>query len=319
MQRETTVKEGKFGVGDYEYVTERFGSTSKLKMQTYFIQRVSELVPNFSDDLDNELFDLYKQIPEFFYNASKKQNKKWFTEKCIRWYHTKRLNWKEVENMWNKKIPFENPLINTFVQKMFDWSIKYNLNVLWVREHAFETLDLWSHDQNLREKRYWQHFPFLAGFPYSETIPHPVYIPPKVCFEFRLGLLGKGFFGDIKSEINQNFVKELNKNIKDSEKEMIRRGMKKIKHKNDLDHFDWLIDNLVKRKSPKEITKKVNGYPEEKNENFEKDSAKGTSSDVDTRKVRQRISELAELLDLSSLREEDRQPGRRSKKLKNKI
>src|ERR1051326_9143414 len=47
--------------------------------------------------------------------------------------------------------------IAQFIRSVFDWSNKYRLNATWCREHAYETLDLWSQSELYKKARIWSY------------------------------------------------------------------------------------------------------------------------------------------------------------------
>ena len=163
--------------------------------RNYFLKAVAEHAPEVLQDLSREPFRRFRAT-NLFYEADtnragetsernsilEKQNEnpsqelfnKHFvlTARRFAWTRYERPDWKEIEN------PFQNPLlpkqptliesdsrIADFADSLFVWSIKHNLNALWCRQMAFETLDYWCSLPEAAPK---------VNFNFTVPIPAPV-------------------------------------------------------------------------------------------------------------------------------------------------
>jgi hypothetical protein len=167
----------RFGTGQLEKPDEYGNSDSLTHLRTQFLQIAGELKPEILQDLETELFPLYCKIPLICYNAKKRGRKRTFADDLQRRYFV--TNWaKQYRPMWYqleqsepdwrsdypspKSRPEAIEAMLKFMTLMFNWSKTHNLNASWCRNHAYETLDLWSVVDKYRKLRMWQYLPWDA-------------------------------------------------------------------------------------------------------------------------------------------------------------
>lgn len=290
----------KFGI-EYEEVFEGEEAQSVQRMQSYFLQRASDLVPKVSEDLIWNLLDLYQKIPEFYYAAKPSRNKTGNPKLKANWYGLHRPDWNKIEKASREGLKFKNQNIILFVERMFEWSSLHNLNEVWCREHAYETLEIWAINEKFRNKHFWRKFPFLRGvaiggdFSLTNFIETNAFrsIPEKFVFEVEPHKLINLGTSEMKQNISAAFDEKLNNYIETYKKNTKANNLSKTEKKYNPDHFDWLINFQVKGLEYREIFKKY--FPKE----FSPEKGRDFLDDQ-TKKVRQAINRLSRQIKLEA-------------------
>ncbi len=334
MAKESKNKVSRFGVSEYEGAVEDEELLSVEHMRSYFLQSVSELVPEVLDELESELLPLYRVISLFCYEADEKRREESDVRIRATWRDHNRPTWEYVENAWINRspdksfvvqfdeyysfydeddtwnVPFfrtpahKDPNIAAFIEKMFDWSRRHNLDAVWCRARAYETLDFWCYDQSYLERRIWKYEP-LDLLPFAL---HPITLSKYDSMEFIFKFLtlypSVGYRPDVEREITEDFKAQLKFFLDGREKIASKAGMSPTPNKREMSHFIWLAQFQVKEMSYREISNEVDPP---------RGSAKAPYLSDDTKKVRKAVNDLARAIKLP-LRAEGRRPGRRPKK-----
>jgi hypothetical protein len=193
------------GSGAYERKLNGEEEPSTKDAQGHFLQTVRRLVPGIVDDLSGEPFSLYRQIPELCFDADKERVENFQrlnlydkVRESFMWENYRRPAWENIET------PFVNPLydsslaeddervlraqfdqhfrggvidptptdkdgrIAAFRKSLIEWSLRHNLDEIWCRERAYNTLEEWSSKPEWLEQRNWKFqinypHPFIAG------------------------------------------------------------------------------------------------------------------------------------------------------------
>ena len=271
MSKARNKKRPKLGAGAYESNLNGEEKSSKKDAQGYFLEAVKQIVPKALEDLSREPFNLYRQIPELCFKADAERLQK--IERLnlydqirerFKWENYTRTPWKHIE------IPFVNPLhdptlsdddehlnralinhnfrggvidptpadkdgrIATFKDSLLEWSRKYNLDEIWVRERAYNTLEEWSAKPEWFEHRYWKFeinypHPFIAGgeprFVFDRRTQYPLYHSRREDFELAV------------EEFKRQYA-EFQKRIEESLK---AGGYTPAPVKPPDNHFEWLV------------------------------------------------------------------------------
>lgn len=149
----------------------------------------------------------------------------------------------------------QNPKITEFVKLMFKWSERHNLNDSWCREHAFETIDLWLHNQDFLKSKIWWVGANQAL--YGVPIHYIRFVKSEFLFNYFTLYPSEGFRQDVIDEISKEFKEQLNNFLNERDAEAKKEGMSKIPRQNELDHFKWLAMYQCLPESLGAIAKKV--------------------------------------------------------------
>jgi hypothetical protein len=280
-----------FGTGEYESMGEDGSRTSIEEMRSHFLDRVSVHEPAVPSDLINQLLEEYQEIPLFCYEADPERRRNSDVRARMFWHINERLTWRDVEADITSGQGGYGRKIENFVSGLVDWSTSYNLDVVWCREHAFETLDLWYHYPKYRSERRWTY-----GLCHPPYLFRPVTLPDfsqsEFVFRFTTLYPSRGFRKEVRHEIAKEFEKQLNEFLDGREEEAREEGMAATPRKYTLEHFDWLVHRRVQRMPYTEIYRKY--YPNE---------YQGIRDNIElydrTKRIRKAVNELEGLLELT--------------------
>lgn len=279
MASKSDKKSVKFGTAEYEAPTEN-ERPSRERMRSYFLHNVCRLIPEVADELENELLPLYQLIPLFCYEADANRRRRRRRHARWEWRDHNRPSWERIEIPWvnravdtsfeikfddyydepDKSFPggwissftrqpaHKDPNIGIFVEKLFDWSRRHNLDAMWCRAHAYETLDLWCVNKNYRKAKIWLPAPlmFFDDVPIpTSPIPIVEYSSPKFIFEYVTLYPVLGFRKEVKDEIIDAFNKQLDAFLDEREAEAKAFGLEPSPKKYAPHHFKWLAEYQV--------------------------------------------------------------------------
>jgi len=201
MRKANNKRRRTLGTGAYEREINGEEKPSKKDAQGYFLEVVRHLVPEVLEDLSGEPSRLYRQIPEVCFKADKERLEK-FERLNLYDQIRERYTWENYQRpSWgNIEIPFVNPLLDptldeddervlnarlsqqlrgkifdptpadkagriaAFRKCLFEWSRNHNLDEMWCRERAYNTLEEWSDHPEWHKQPYWA---FQINFPHS--------------------------------------------------------------------------------------------------------------------------------------------------------
>lgn len=156
-----------------------------------------------------------------------------------------------VENQWRDPLGIRPPVpvdsdgsIAAFKASLFEWSRRHNLNDMWCRERAYETLDLWSHIPACRKAHLWQ-----DESAWQTIMPQVASGGGRTNFDFVFSYNTlyprEGFRRDVKQRILEACEKELDAFL-DKREQMAREGgMVATPQKHAQEHFEWLVRRQV--------------------------------------------------------------------------
>lgn len=271
------------GAGAYETRLNGEDEPSTKDAQGYFLEAVKRLVPEVLSDLSGAPFSLYKRIPELCFSADKRRFEEFKrlnlyqrVREFFLWERYRRPLWRDIE------IPFVNPLTNpsldeedeevqrarfnqhfrghvfdptpkdkdgriaAFKKELIGWSVRHNLDEIWCRERAYNTLEEWSSEPQLLQKRNWKiqinyPDPFIAGgepvFRFERRTQYPL-------LHFRKG--------DFRLAVEE-FKREYSKFQDRLEASFQAGGYKAAPMKPPDQHFEWLVMYHVKGLTYREI------------------------------------------------------------------
>jgi hypothetical protein len=179
------MKGQKYGTGEFEKQDQQGNSDSRSHLRSKFLKIAADLKPEILQELETILLPIYQQIPLICYTADPTRRRKRFKSDMNRrlevtdWSIHSRPNWYQIEKAWanpRAKNRFKHRLdddlarteiseasmllMNDLVKGMWDWSKRHYLDAVWCRHHAFETLDLWTIQDDYRALKIWQFLPW---------------------------------------------------------------------------------------------------------------------------------------------------------------
>lgn len=244
----------RIGYGSYEPPNRE---QSKEELRNRFLKAVSEYAKHVLEDLYSEPFKLYLQAGlGYSTDTSNSDLENLSADEQARrrsqeWY---RHRWNHPE--WSRK--FEaGPIVydsrkEAFRRSLFEWSRRNNLNAVWCREYAYETLDYWSYSQpahdhlkfqpNVKMRRL---FSLRQSMALSNLFKGPSLHPQLYPLEV------------IQADL-QHRVKMYIDNLKScAEAQGYVPTPERYKSKYGEDHFRWLVERIVKQKSFQQIVSKL--------------------------------------------------------------
>ena len=318
-----------FGIGDYDKFDGK-SPAALLHIRSLFLSTVNKLIPHFSD-IFIELIILYSQIPLFCYQADEERKKNNDVNERWDWTNFHRIKWNLIEDAWKNRsidsnfeikfdyyfatreddnsrtIPLQapthkDPKIGLLVKRIFDWSKQFNLNFEWCREMAFETIDLWLNNPEFYDQKIWWNGsqpPHLFNF-----IPTVKFKDIEFIFKYPTLYPSEGIYTQVKKEITEDFVKQLDTFLKQRKQEAKKLGLEPVIRKRNPEHFEYLAHFQVDEVNYEEIYKMYfpKEYAEYKNDRVELSER--------TKKVRKPINELAKLIGVK-LREDGTKSGKK--------
>ncbi len=163
----------------------------------------------------------------------------------------------------------DDPKIANFITAMMDWSCSHHLDVTWAREHAFETLDIWAIDNEIRAAGVWQDLPnhLLTGevtiHPFGMTVPElrlNVDIGEMFgkALSFYPGGIGKrkdmeAALDDLLYHAVDTLKSDFATFLDSREKEAKRKGFVEAESEPNDQHFKWLVQVQFLDRSTKEL------------------------------------------------------------------
>jgi hypothetical protein len=241
MRKSKERRRALLGAGAYEGRLNGEDEPSTKDAQGYFLEAVTRLVPEIIDDLSKEPFGIYKQVPEFCFNADKERFKKFQQLQSgkqvlerFRWENYKRPCWENIETafmnpasdspsadgglQFGKGAGDPAPVdkdgrIAVFYKSLVAWSERHNLDERWCRERAYDTLEEWSSKPEWFERRYWKFqinypHPFIAGgeptFVFERRTQYPLFHLRKADLELAVEEF-KRQYGKFQDELEARF------------------------------------------------------------------------------------------------------------------
>jgi hypothetical protein len=244
------------GLGKFEATPDGVAPTWVERARDYFLDRLAELAPHVMDELAGEPFELFKQTNLYFESDPQriKRLERLDTE-VGRLRKNKRAAELAILSRSNRPLweVFEpgDEIVIAFEKAMRDWSIRHQLDARWLRERAYQTLDLWSADSKAFESRLWVrqiHFACFANeteLVFRVRTRYPVYTQCEVDEKTGRVLLPKP--SDSRSEtervIRKAFEKWLKQNLSALEADFQARAgnATPTPEKRAWHHFDWFI------------------------------------------------------------------------------
>ncbi len=269
----------KLGKGEFEHIRSNGLTASVKDARDYFLDAVKEVAPEVLDDLAGNPYRLYKAAG---LALDYKRYEKEFEN--LEFYDGIRAKAKiEHQHSWNHprwENQFENSEVNydentRLLQKsIFSWSKKHNLDVVWCRARAYETIEWWYRSDSFYENRIWNY----------ETEMQPIPVGLNTVFNFSYKSLYPVFrFRSKEKEIiREAFEKELNEFLDERDKIAKENGMIKPKQKSKYLHFIW----LAKWQMDENLTHEKIAEQDER------------SNSIEVQAVSKAIKELAELIGL---------------------
>lgn len=240
----------KLGVGEFESSLEGKIKPSTIDARNIFLHCLREFIPKVLKSLSEEPYKLFLKT-NLFYESDESRLKKISVAKRYGWTKNERPSWWELEvgNPFktDNKLIEKDMAVKEFVESVFDWSKKNNLDYLWCREIAYETLDSWCELKDNAELKDWKFEIPLAGnigtgnkFNYEIFLDYPIY----------------GFRNEVIKEQISCFKKWLDNILDECEFNAKKVGMMKTpQRREDFDHFKWLAMYQCLPLSSNEIAK----------------------------------------------------------------
>jgi hypothetical protein len=168
--------------------------------------------------------------------------------------------------------------VSAFLQSLFDWSKRWNLNADWCLFRAFKTLHSWSRHQSYVEDLQWSTLLFGLDDPEGEPLP-PEGFPAWNVFEdsrrafqkmiedsARNRLINDPLLSKIESSHREDFLRELKPIVKKYQDRVEsfydKKGFERIKRQELIKHIEWTVDFQVSQMRFREIANNSDVEPQ---------------------------------------------------------
>ena len=169
--------------------------------------------------------------------------------------------------------------LSAFLQSLFDWSKRWNLNADWCLFRAFKTLNSWSRHKSYVEDLQWSTLLFGVDNPEGEPPPPNKDFPAWNVFEDSRGayqqmiedsarnrLINDPLLSKIESSHREDFLRELKPIVKKYQDRVERfydkKGFERIKRQELIKHIEWTVGFQVSEMRFSEIANNSDVEPQ---------------------------------------------------------
>lgn len=290
-QRNAKIKMHRLGNGEFESVIDGATPPSVQHARYYFCDAIRKLAPEILVELGRRPLDCYRKTGLHFDERGHKERLKDLSL-YDRIREIERLRALHVWNLPEWRTHFEDAEIDyddrlAALQKIvFAWSLKWNLNQLWCREHAVRTLDFWCTSDHARKMLMWHYEPIWETIIAFRRGEHPAFV-----FEYKTLYPREGHRAELERRMMDAF-KQQRKAFLDNREQLAKAaGMRPVPQKREQLHYAWFVCFQVKGMSYQEILEKY--YPKE----YEAARNEGTLNEH-TKRIRKAVNEVSRLIKL---------------------
>lgn len=307
MKRSGQTKKGgrRFGAAEMEHVIEGSVPSSVIDARNYFLFIVQRHAKYVLDALADDPYKKFLGAKLYFKPGGMQRTMSDRIRERVLWEQYQRPAWQEIESTVDGKFPEvsrteeeeawlrlvkpsprpqlikdfladNTRVIAVFRKSLITWSREHNLDEIWCREQAYETLSMWQASPLLFDERMW----------HDEPIGYPIIASrggrPKFVFSYDTIYPVEGLRSEIKRRILDKCEIELEAFLDERERQAEEGGLVRTPEKRKLEHFIWLVEHQINGLTYREIVEK---YQDE--------------NGMDIRKISEAITSTASLIGLT--------------------